>query len=144
MFGLDSLGLVGLFIATFLAATFIPFSSDAVYITVLATTKAPIECLVIGTLGNWLGSVLTYWIGWIGKTEWIEKWFKIKHEKIIKQKTLLDKYGIWLALSCWLPIIGDVIAVALGFYKIRPHWVIPLMLIGKFIRFLIWNCVCTL
>ena len=141
MFDLESLGLLGLFIGTFLAATILPFSSDALYIAVLAATKDPIGCLAIGTVGNWLGSVVTYWIGWIGRWEWIEKWFKVKRETLEKQKVKIDKYGVWLALLAWIPIIGDVIAIALGFYKTRPWATMFLLLVGKFARFLLWNLI---
>lgn len=141
MFNLESLGLLGLFIGTFLAATILPFSSDALYIAVLAATKDPIGCLAVGTVGNWLGSVVTYWMGWIGRWEWIEKWFKVKRETLEKQKVKIDKYGVWLALLAWIPIIGDVIAIALGFYKTRPWATMFLLLVGKFARFLLWNLV---
>lgn len=141
MFDLESLGLLGLFIGTFLAATILPFSSDALYIAVLAATKDPIGCLAIGTVGNWLGSVVTYWIGWIGRWEWIEKWFKVKRETLEKQKVKIDKYGVWLALLAWIPIIGDVIAIALGFYRTRPWATMFLLLVGKFARFLLWNLI---
>lgn len=141
MFDLESLGLLGLFIGTFLAATILPFSSDALYIAVLAATKDPIGCLAIGTVGNWLGSVVTYWMGWIGRWEWIEKWFKVKRETLEKQKVKIDKYGVWLALLAWIPIIGDVIAIALGFYKTRPWATMFLLLVGKFARFLLWNLI---
>ncbi|MGN1212154.1 MAG: YqaA family protein [Candidatus Cryptobacteroides sp.] len=139
MESLESLGLLGLFIGTFLAATILPFSSDVLYMAVLAATGNPVGCLVWGTLGNWLGSVVTYWIGWIGKWEWIEKWFKVKPETLQKQKEYVDKYGVWLALICWVPIIGDVIAIALGFFRTKPAWTMILLLIGKFVRFLVWN-----
>lgn len=141
MFDLESLGLLGLFIGTFLAATILPFSSDALYIAVLAATKDPIGCLAVGTVGNWLGSVVTYWIGWIGRWEWIEKWFMVKRETLEKQKVKIDKYGVWLALLAWIPIIGDVIAIALGFYRTRPWATMFLLLVGKFARFLLWNLV---
>ena len=141
MFDLVSLGLLGLFIGTFLAATILPFSSDALYIAVLAATKDPIGCLAVGTVGNWLGSVVTDWIGWIGRWEWIEKWFKVKRETLEKQKIKIDKYGVWLALLAWVPFIGDVIAIALGFYKTRPAATMVLLLIGKFARFLLWNLI---
>lgn len=141
MFNLESLGLLGLFIGTFFAATILPFSSDALYIAVLAATKDPIGCLAVGTVGNWLGSVVTYWMGWIGRWEWIEKWFKVKRETLEKQKVKIDKYGVWLALLAWIPIIGDVIAIALGFYKTRPWATMFLLLVGKFARFLLWNLI---
>lgn len=138
---LNELGLLGLFLGTFLAATIFPFSSDALYLGILAVTGDPVGCLIVGTLGNWLGSVSTYWIGWIGKWEWIEKWFKVKRETLQKQKEKVDRYGAILALTCWVPFIGDVIAIALGFYKTSPFWSIVLMLVGKFGRFLVWNLI---
>ena len=125
---LEGMGLFGLFIGTFLAATVLPFSSDVLYIAILAATKDPVSCLIVGTLGNWLGSVLTYGMGWIGKWEWIEKWFKVKHETLVRQKARIDRYGVWLALLAWVPFIGDVIAIALGFYKTKPFWTITLFL----------------
>lgn len=140
---LENLGLLGLFIGTFLAATILPFSSDALYVAVLAATGNPVGCLVVGTLGNWLGSVLTYWIGWIGKWEWIEKWFKVKPETMEKQKSRIDKYGVWLALLAWIPIIGDVLAITLGFFKVKPFWTMVLLLIGKGLRFWIWTVLIT-
>lgn len=136
---LQNLGLLGLFIGTFLAATVLPFSSDALYIAILAATKDPLGCFLVGTLGNWVGSLLTYWIGWIGRWEWIEKWFKVKPGTLEKQKIKIDRYGVWLALLAWIPIIGDVIAIALGFYKVRPFWTAVLLLVGKAGRFLIWT-----
>ena len=141
MFGLENLGLWGLFIGTFLAATVLPFSSDVLYLAILAATKDPAGCLLVGTLGNWLGSVLTYWIGWAGRWEWIEKWLKVKPETLEKQKRYIDRYGVWLALICWIPVIGDIVAIALGFYKTRPVWTMVLLLIGKFARFLVWNMI---
>ena len=138
---LEGLGLVGLFIGAFLAATILPFSTDALYLAILAGTGDPVNCLIVGTLGNWLGSVVTFWTGWIAKWEWIEKWFKVKAETLEKQKKRIDKYGYWLALFAWVPFIGDVIAIALGFYKTRPGWTIFLLLVGKFTRFIAWNMI---
>ena len=139
MFSLESLGLWGLFIGTFLAATIVPFSSDALYIAVLAITKNPTGCLLVGTLGNWLGSLTTYWLGRLGKWEWVEKYLKVKKETLEKQKRYVDKYGVWLGLLCWVPVVGDMFAIALGFYRADSFWCAVTMLIGKFLRFLLWT-----
>ena len=141
MESLKDLGLLGLFIGNFLAATVIPFSSDALYIAVLALMKRPMACFLVATAGNWLGSVVTYYIGRLGKWEWIEKWFKVKPETLRKQKEKIDRFGVWLALICWVPFIGDVIAIALGFYRTPPVRTAILLLIGKFLRFLVWNLI---
>ena len=136
---LENLGLLGLFLGNLLAATVVPFSSDALYIAILAITKRPLACLLVGTAGNWLGSMITYGMGWIGKWEWIEKWFKVKPETLEKQKVRIDKYGVWLALLSWVPIVGDVIVIALGFYKSKPLATSLLILVGKAARFLVWT-----
>ena len=55
------------------------------------------------------------------------------------QERYIDKYGVWLALTCWIPVIGDVIAIALGFYKTPAGWTSILLLVGKGLRFLAWT-----
>ena len=139
MTGLESLGLLGLFIGTFLAATVLPLSSDALYIAVLMATGSPVECLLVGTLGNWLGGVTTYFLGRLAKWEWLEKWFKVKRETLERQKEKVDRYGVWLALISWVPVIGDAFVLALGFYKTPAFWTMILMLAGKAGRFFVWN-----
>ncbi len=128
-------GYLGLFLGCFLAATILPFSSDALFIASLGLGGSVTLTLFLGTLGNWLGSLTTYWVGYIGKWEWIEKWFKVKSETLEKQKSKVDKYGSWLAFLVWLPFIGDVFAIALGFYKTNFWSTALFMLIGKLVRF---------
>jgi len=138
---LRRLGLLGLFLGSALAASIFPFSSDALYIAILAATKQPIACLLVGTAGSWAGSLFTYWLGWLGKWEWIEKWLKVSHDKLEKHQQSVQKYGAWLALLSGVPVIGDILVLALGFYKTAPGWTFVLLLVGKFARFLIWNAV---
>lgn len=139
MAGLEELGLLGLFIGTFLAATVVPFSSDALYIGILLTGISPVATLIVGTLGNWLGGVTTYFLGRLAKWEWVEKTFKVKPETLEKQHDRIKKYGVWVALLTWVPVVGDVIAIALGFYKCPAVWSLVLMLIGKLGRFTVWT-----
>lgn len=136
---LEGLGLAGLFIGCFLAATVLPLSSDALYIAILYATQQPLMCLIIGTLGNWLGSVVTYYTGWLGRWEWIEKYLHVQRSKLERQKAVVDRYGPWLALACWVPFIGDVFAIALGFYRTPQFKTLTLMLVGKFLRFALWT-----
>ncbi|MDR0231128.1 MAG: DedA family protein [Dysgonamonadaceae bacterium] len=131
-------GYLGLFLGSFLAATILPFSSEILVTGMLLAKASPIYVLIVATLGNWLGSLSTYGIGWLGKWEWIEKWFKTSREKIEKQQKKITKYGSFLAFFVWLPIIGDVFALALGFYKVNFIKCSTFMLIGKFLRFLIY------
>ena len=138
---LESLGLLGLFIGSALAASIFPFSSDVLYIAVLATTGKGVGCFLAATSGSWVGSLFTYWLGWLGKMEWIEKWLKVSREKLEKQQAKVQKYGVWLALLSGVPVIGDILVLALGFYKTAPGWTFLMLLIGKILRFLFWNLI---
>ena len=133
------LGYWGVFIGSFLASTLVPFSADVLLVGVLTLGGNIWLCLGLATLGNWLGGLTSYWLGWIGKWEWIERWLKVKEATLIRQKGQVDRYGVWLALLTWLPIVGDLFAIALGFYKINPYLSAFYMLLGRFIRFLVWT-----
>lgn len=136
---LIDLGYWGVFIGSFLASTLIPLSADILLIGVLSLGGNVWLCLGLATIGNWLGGLTSYWLGWIGKWEWIERWLKVKETTLIRQKRQIDHYGVWLALFTWLPIVGDLFAIALGFYKIKPYISAFYMLLGRFIRFFIWT-----
>ena len=134
-------GYIGLFLGCFLAATIVPFSSDALFVASLGLGGNVVLTLFWATIGNWLGGLTSYWVGYIGKWEWIEKWFRVKQATLLKQKAKVTKYGSWLALLTWVPFIGDVFAVALGFYRVHFISSSIFMFIGKFLRFLIISIV---
>ncbi|MBO5545366.1 MAG: DedA family protein [Bacteroidales bacterium] len=138
---LESLGLLGLFLGSALAASIVPFSSDVLYIAILATTGQNLGCFLAATSGSWLGSLFTFSLGWLGKWEWIEKWFKVTREKLEQQQEKVQKYGVWLALFSWVPIVGDLTVLALGFYRAPRGWTFLMLLIGKAIRYLFWNVI---
>lgn len=133
-----NLGYFGLFLGSFVAATVVPFSSDVQLVAMLAAGGNVWLCVAVATLGNWLGGLTSYWLGWLGKWEWIEKYMRVRHETLIKHKSKVDQYGAWLALLTWLPFIGDIFAIALGFYRVDFRKSALLMLIGKGARFVMW------
>ncbi len=132
------LGYLGLFAGSFLAATIVPFSSDILLIGALVAGSNPVWAFLAATLGNWLGGLTSYYVGHLGKWNWIEKWFGVKKETMDKQKNLIDKHGSLIALLTWLPFVGDIFAIALGFYKVNFIKSAIFMLIGKALRFLFW------
>ena len=138
MEGFVEWGYLGLFIASFLGATIIPFSSEVVFSLLIINGYDIKVSLFVATIGNWLGGLSSYFLGRLGKWETLEKYFKLKKEKIYKFKTKIDKWGSLLAFFCWLPIIGDPIAVSLGFFRTNYILVAVWMFIGKILRYLIW------
>lgn len=131
-------GYFGIFVAAFLAATVVPFSADILLLTFIAIGGEPVKTVIYATIGNWLGGMSSYYIGRIGKWEWIEKWLRVKKQKIEQQQHIVKLYHVLLALLTWLPIVGDLFAIALGFYKVRVIPVAIFMFLGKALRFVIW------
>ena len=129
----------GLFAGSFLAATVVPFSSDVMLVGMLAVGCEPVSCLVAATLGNWLGGLTSYGIGWLGRWEWLERWFRVKRSTLERQRARVDRWGAWLALLTWLPVVGDLFAIALGFYRVAPWKSALFMLAGKALRFVAWT-----
>ena len=130
------LGYLGLFITCFLAATILPIASEVFLITMLAAKYDPLSSLLIASSGNTLGSYLNFGIGYIGNPEWLKK-LRVKQKTIESWKASIQKYGVWLALLSWLPIVGDIIGIALGFFRANIFWSFLFMAIGKFIRYLV-------
>ena len=131
-------GYLGLFIASFLGATIIPFSSELVLSLLIIKGYDFNLSLLVATTGNWLGGLSSYFLGRLGKWSTLEKYFRLKKEKIVKFKINIDKWGSLLAFFCWLPIIGDPIAVGLGFFRTNFLLVALWMFIGKLIRYIVW------
>ena len=131
------LGYLGLFVGSFLAATVVPFSADVLLIGLLIAGGSPMLTILVATLGNWLGGLTSYAIGRIGKWEWIER-LHVSRESLEKQKARIDRYGAVVALLTWVPFIGDVFAVALGFYRVKFVPMALWMLVGKCGRFVTW------
>lgn len=132
------LGYLGLFLASFLAATVIPFSSEIIFSAMVFSGLDPWTCVWVATAGNFAGGMTSYYVGLLGKIEWIEKYFHIKKEKIEKTTGRIQKYGDWFAFFSFVPFIGDVIAVATGFFRCKWWKVALSMLVGKFARYIAW------
>ncbi len=137
MESLIKLGYLGLFLASFLASTIIPLSSDVVMSALIALEFDLWTCIFVATAGNFLGGLTTYGLGYLGKWEWIEKLFKKSKSDIEKFQHKVQKVGIIAAAFTWLPFIGDVIALSLGFLRFKPAPVFIMMLIGRFARFVV-------
>lgn len=132
-------GLWGLLAASFLAATLIPFSSDALLVVMVANGFDMASCIAVATLGNWLGGMSGYFLGYLGKWEWIEKYLRVERKKIERWHDRLEKRGAIFAFFSWLPLVGDVFAVGLGVLRINWKITAIAMLAGKFLRYLAWG-----
>ena len=106
MEGLFDYSLWGLFLASFLAATVVPFSSEALLSFLIVNGTDAYTAVLVASAGNWLGGMSSYAIGYLGKWEWIEKYLRIKRETIEKWHDRLYKRGAIFAFLCWVPGSG--------------------------------------
>tara|TARA_B100001175_G_scaffold200190_1_gene170013 strand:- start:978 stop:1427 length:450 start_codon:yes stop_codon:yes gene_type:complete len=131
-------GYLGLFLASFLAATIIPLGSEIVLSILIANNYDITLSLFIASVGNWLGGLSSYGIGRLGNWTIIERYFRVSKKKIKSLKIKIDNWGSILAFFCWLPIFGDPIAIGLGFFRTNLLMVSLWMFLGKLIRYIIW------
>ncbi len=130
-------GYLGLFVGAFIAATILPFSSDVMLVGLLAAGGDALPAILAASLGNWLGGLTSYYIGHLGRWEWIER-LGVSRTKLEQQRVNIERYGALLALMTWLPVVGDLMAVALGFYRVSFVRSAVYMLVGKSARFVAW------
>lgn len=135
--GFAEYGYIGLFLAAFLAATILPFGSEVVFAALIAAGMDAWTCIFVASVGNWLGGMTNYYLGKLGKTVWIEKYLKIKKEKIDRFQTWLEGKGAAMAFFSFLPVVGDIIAVALGYMRANIYIVNVSMFAGKFLRYVL-------
>ncbi|MDR2681010.1 MAG: VTT domain-containing protein [Tannerella sp.] len=131
-------GYVGVFIASFLAATVLPFSSEIVLTGVLLGGASYWPCMIAAGTGNFLGGMTCYWLGMCGKTEWIKKYLRLDINKLERVRMRIKNKGSWIGFFVFLPGIGDFIAVALGFMRANVWIVAVSMLVGKVLRYWVW------
>ena len=128
-------GYWSLFFATFLAATVIPFSSEAILGAMVLGDFDALTLLIVATAGNTLGGMTSFGLGYLGNWRAISRYLGTKEEKVERWKRSIDAYGAYTALLCWVPFIGDVIAVALGIFKTNVWRTLFWMTMGKGLRY---------
>lgn len=133
----SELGYLGLFVAAFLAATILPLSSEVVLSTLLLSELSPVALVVIATVGNVLGALTNYALGYWASLEVIKKWLKISEEEFVQAEQRFVKYGLFSLCFAWVPIIGDPLTVIAGVLRIRLLWFAILVTMGKLMRYIV-------
>ncbi len=134
---LISYGCYGMFVAAFLAASILPFSSEVVMAALQTAGTSPIQLLIWGTLGNVLGSMFNYWIGRNAKLEWIEKYLHVKKKDLDRAVKFMNGRGAMMGFFSFIPVIGDGITVALGIMRANVLITTISIFIGKLLRYIV-------
>jgi membrane protein YqaA with SNARE-associated domain len=154
----SDLSLWGLFISSFLAATLLPGGSEAVLFGVLKLHPELFwPALLLGTLGNTLGGMVTFGMGWmLPQTQQLKHVEKVqlrrggaKHSgageaashpltrtsSFEKNVLRVRTYGTPALTLAWVPLIGDALCLAAGWLRLNWWQAALFMAIGKFARY---------
>tara|TARA_B110000196_G_C21082388_1_gene633155 strand:- start:506 stop:922 length:417 start_codon:yes stop_codon:yes gene_type:complete len=129
---------ISLFTISFLAATILPFSSELTLVGLIATSNYNnLLLLIVASLGNVLGSVVNWTLGFYSRNLATKKWFPFKDDQIKKSSKWFNKFGKWSLLFVWVPIIGDSLTLAAGLLRVKFIEFLILVTIGKVSRYVI-------
>ncbi len=121
----SDLSLWGLFFSSFLAATLLPGGSEALLFGVLKLHPELFwPALLLGTLGNTLGGMVTFGMGWM-----LPQTQQLKHVEKVR------RYGSPSLLLAWVPLIGDALCLAAGWLRLNWWQTALFMAIGKLARY---------
>jgi membrane protein YqaA with SNARE-associated domain len=119
-------GLAGVFVASFLAATVVPFASEAILFGYLKLhPDQAVLAVALATLGNTAGGMTTYLIG------------RLVPRKEIPHLELVRKYGAPATFFAWLPIVGDALCAAAGWLRVNWLAALGFMAAGRLARYLV-------
>ena len=130
-------GYMGMALSAFLAASILPFSSEAVMVGLLAAGLDMWALVAWGTVGNVLGSLFNYGIGRLGKMEWIEQYLHVKKESLDKAERFMAGRGAWMGFFAFLPLLGSAITIVLGLTRANIPISILSITIGKVLRYIL-------
>ena len=127
----EMLAYASLFGSSFLSATLLPGSSEALLIALLIAKKTSVYGLLLAaSLGNTLGGLTNIFLGRLLPLKRQGRW----HDTAM---TWLHRLGPAALLFSWLPVVGDLLCVLAGW--LRFAW-LPAMLylaVGKTLRYIV-------
>jgi membrane protein YqaA with SNARE-associated domain len=133
----SELGHVGLFIAAFLAATILPLSSEVVLSALLLSGLPPTTLVITATIGNVLGSLTNYALGYWASLVVVKNWLRMSEDDFLRAEQRFIKYGTFALFFAWVPVIGDPITVIAGVLRVRLLWFLVLVTAGKLLRYVV-------
>lgn len=127
-------GYWGLFLSALIAGSILPFSSEAVMVLLIHLGLDPAGCVVAASLGNTLDGMTCYWIGTLGRTEWIAR-LGVSTRQLARARKVLAGRGALMGFFAFLPAIGEAIAIVLGLMRSNIWITSGSMLAGKTARY---------
>ncbi len=129
---------LSLFIFCLSLGTFFPLASETYLVSLLLLEKYnELLLLSFASLGNILGSVISWVFGYSVNFFINKPWFPMSKYLLQKATDIFKKYGKWSLLLSWVPFIGDPIAFAAGTFRYNILFFLIFVSIGKVARYLL-------
>ena len=128
-------GYLGMGVLAFLSGTVVPITSEVLLVFFLKLGLNAIGITLVATLGNTLGGITCFMIGYLTNKQHVQKLFKIPDKRMKRADIMIQKYGYWTAGISFVPLIGETLLVMLGVMRVDKYKVIAVMAAGKFIRY---------
>ena len=93
-------GLAGLFLVAFLAATPVPAQSEVVFLALQAAGWAVLPLVVVASVGNVLGSCVTYGLGRGAERFRDRRWFPLTPPALARAQGWWGRWGRWSTPPC--------------------------------------------
>ena len=130
----EAIGLWGLFISSFISSTIAPGGSEAVLAYMVSEQQFNMQGLVlIATIGNTLGALTTWFLGTLAARKFSAE--DLLSEKKQQSLGIVRKWGVWILLFSWLPVVGDGLCFAGGWLKLPILLSCVAIFVGKAIRY---------
>jgi membrane protein YqaA with SNARE-associated domain len=126
---------LSLMVTAFLAATVVPFYSEALLLVLLQQGKNAFWLWASATAGNTLGSIVNWYIGRYSLKFRDSRWFPVSPKWLARAQRWFAKYGVWSLLFTWLPIGGDTLTLVAGIMRVNFWIFLVLVCLGKAARY---------
>jgi membrane protein YqaA with SNARE-associated domain len=137
--------LSSIFTVSLLSATFLPLPAEPVVLGVIELRPDLFwSAIGVATLGNTLGGMITWWMGWGAHTALRRPPATTLHtgkRSRLKMTALswLQRMGPKACLLAWVPFIGDPLCALAGWLRL-PLWPCAFyMTIGKGLRYWLYS-----
>ena len=129
---------LAVFLSAFLAATLLPAQSEAVLsFYILSAPKTVFALNLVAIVGNVLGSVVNWVLGFYATKFQNRKWFPATPSQLKRAEKFYRKYGRYSLLLSWVPFIGDPITVIAGVLREPVLSFLILVTIAKSARYIV-------
>lgn len=147
---LPEVGLSAVFVISLLSATLLPLGSEAAVFAFLKLDPSMFWwTILVATLGNTLGGIITYGMG-LAAEKGYERWHE-KHGHTADHSHKKKAGGRWhtqisnwvhhfgpaALFFSWLPFVGDPLCAVAGWLKLSFWPCVLYMALGKFLRYAI-------